>query len=273
MKAQTTMKHTVSTIAALLLAAVPVPLLLGADAVTAPDPAASKGRTQTPQTFAFETYAGRAYNCLDHMVDKDGMPYFHVFWTDPAEACHERGVDSPDVASRMWEASIMARHMTGREGRNEKILGKNALRFLSPATGLVVPGTGFLGFSQGTSLHAVASGYADSKDPALLELIRNTADNLPGTFGIKDQWRAVPIKSLMNCARVANDPAAAEYAGKLVHGSSLLGNPDNKKFGGHMHAGLRILSGAADYALYMKDTALFDQVNAIYREMGSVCKN
>lgn len=246
MNVPTTMKHTVTTIAVLLLAALPAPLLLGAEPDTAPAQAAPKGRTQAPQTFAFETYAGRAYNCLENMVDKDGMPYFNIFWTDPAEACHERGVDSPDVASRMWEASIMARHMTGREGRNEKILGKNALRFLSPETGLVVPGTGFLGFSQGTSLHAVASGYADSKAPALQELIRKTADNLPGTFGIKDQWRAVPIKSLMNCARVANYPAAAEYAGKLVHGSSLLGNPDNKKFGGHMHAGLRILAPMAD---------------------------
>jgi len=270
MNVPTTMKHTVTTIAVLLLAALPAPLLLGAEPDTAPAQAAPKGRTQAPQTFAFETYAGRAYNCLENMVDKDGMPYFNIFWTDPAEACHERGVDSPDVASRMWEASIMARHMTGREGRNEKILGKNALRFLSPETGLVVPGTGFLGFSQGTSLHAVASGYADSKAPALQELIRKTADNLPGTFGIKDQWRAVPIKSLMNCARVANYPAAAEYAGKLVHGSSLLGNPDNKKFGGHMHAGLRILSGAADYALYRKDTALFDQVNAIYRDVQTI---
>jgi len=233
-------------------------------------PLLAHAETAAPQTFAFESYAGRAFNYLDRMVDKDGMPYFHVFWTDPAKAVHEPGVDSPDVASRMWEASIMARHMTGREGMNEKVLGKNALRFLSPETGLVVPGTGFLGFSQGTSLHAVSSAYADSKDPALQDLIRKTADNLPSTFEIKDQWRAVPIKSLMNCARVANCPAAAAYAGKLVHGSSLLGDPNNKKFGGHTHAGLRTLAGAADYALYMKDAALFDQVNAIYQNVQTI---
>ncbi len=59
------------------------------------------------------------------------------------------------------------------------------------------------------------------------------------------------------------------YAGKLIHGCNLL-NPDNKKFGGHMHAGLRILAGAADYALYMKDTTLFDQVNAIYQNVMTI---
>ena len=62
MNVPTTMKHTVTTIAVLLLAALPAPLLLGAEPDTAPAQAAPKGRTQAPQTFAFETYAGRAYN-------------------------------------------------------------------------------------------------------------------------------------------------------------------------------------------------------------------
>ncbi|MEI6072337.1 MAG: hypothetical protein WCS31_11140 [Verrucomicrobiae bacterium] len=232
-------------------------------------PLPARAETTAPQTFAFETYAGRAYNCLENMPDKEGMPYFHIFWTDPAEAGHAGGVDSPDVCSRMWEAAIMARHMTGRTCSNEKAFAKNTLRFLSPETGLAVPGTGFLGFAQGVSLHAITTAYADSKDPALLDLIRKTVDNLPSTFENKDQWRAVPIKSLMNCARLTNDSAAADYAGKLIHGCSLL-NPNNKKFGGHMHAGLRILSGAADDALYMKDAALFDQVNAIYQNVQTI---
>jgi hypothetical protein len=226
----------------------------------------AQGQNVAPQTFALETHAGRAYNCLETMPDKAGMPYFNIFWTDPAEAGHCGGVDGPDVVSRMWEASIMARHMTGRTCRNEKAFATNTLCFLDPKTGLAVPGTGFLGFAQGVAMHAVATAYADSKDPALLDLLRKMADNLPSTFENKDQWRAVPIKSLMNCARIAGYPPAAEYAGKLIRGCSYF-NPNNKKFGGHMHAGLRILAGAADYALYMKDAVLFDQINTIYLDV------
>ena len=154
-----------------------------------------RAETTPPQTFAFETYAGRAFNCLENMPDKEGMPYFNIFWTDPAEAGHAGGIDSPDLSSRMWEASIMARRMTGRTCANEKAFAKNTLRFLSPETGLAVPGTGFLGFAQGVSLHALTAAYADSKDPALLELIHKTTGNLPATFDNKDQWRAVPISS------------------------------------------------------------------------------
>ena len=263
MKTNNTGKHLSSTLAVLLLISMPSFLLKGEEIVTSIGKSVPKERTQAPQTFAFETYAGRAYNCMENMPDKDGMPYFNIFWTDPAEAGHAGGIDGPDVVSRLWEASIMVRHMTGRVCSNEKSFAKNTLRFLSPETGMVVPGTGFLGFAQGVSLHAITAAYADSKAPALLDQIRKTADNLPGTFGTKDQWRAVPIKSLMNCARVADYPPAADYAGKLVRGCFLF-NPNNKKFGGHMHAGLRSLVGAADYAIFMKDTALFDQVNTIY---------
>ena len=41
---------------------------------------------QTPETFAIETYVDRTYNYLDNMVDEEGLPYFNIFWTDPAEA-------------------------------------------------------------------------------------------------------------------------------------------------------------------------------------------
>jgi hypothetical protein len=36
------------------------------------------------RTFAIETYVARTYNYLDHMVGKDGLPYFNIFWTNPA---------------------------------------------------------------------------------------------------------------------------------------------------------------------------------------------
>ena len=266
MKAQTVMKYPLSAMAFVLLSFVSATSLMRAEIVTALEKSVPKGRTQAPETFAIETYANRAYNYLENMADKEGMPYFNIFWTDPAEAGHASGVDAPDVVSRMWEGSIVDRHMTGRECRNEKVYEKNTLRFLTPETGLVVPGTGFLGFAQGVSMHAATVAYAESKDPALRELIRKMADHLPSTYSSRDQWRAVPIKSLMNCARLLNYPPAAEYAGKLVH-TNFLFIPKNQKFGGHMHAGLRTLVGAADYAIYTKDTALFDQIDAIYRNV------
>ena len=34
------------------------------------------------------------------MVDKDGLPYFNIFWTDPAEAAHD-WPDFGDVMSRL----------------------------------------------------------------------------------------------------------------------------------------------------------------------------
>ena len=52
---------------------------------------------QVPQTFAIETYVNRAYNYLDNMVDKDGLPYFNIFWAEPAEAAH----DWPDFGDVM----------------------------------------------------------------------------------------------------------------------------------------------------------------------------
>ncbi len=229
-------------------------------------PSLACAETAARQTFAIETYVGRAYNYLDNMADKEGMPYFDIFWTEPAVAGHHAGVDAPDVVSRAWEGSIMARHMTGRKCRNEDLYAKNTLSFLTPETGLVVPGTGFVGFAQGVSLHALTTAYADGKDTAFLDLMRKTVDHLPGTFNNRDQWRAVPIKSLMNCARLANYQPAVEYAGKLIRGNPLF-KPNNKKFGSHMHAGLRTLVGAADYALYVKDIKLLDQVDAIYRNI------
>ena len=33
------------------------------------------------QTFALESYAQRGFNYCNRMVDKDGLPYFNIFWT------------------------------------------------------------------------------------------------------------------------------------------------------------------------------------------------
>ena len=82
-----------------------------------------KGSTiePVPQTFAIETFVGRAYNYLDNMVDRDGLPYFNIFWNDPAEAAHD-WPDFGDVMSRQLQAAIMARRLTGKEAQNEKLM-------------------------------------------------------------------------------------------------------------------------------------------------------
>ena len=45
--------------------------------------------TTKSETLAFETFAQRSLNYYNKMVDKDGLPYFNVFWTDPTEASHD----------------------------------------------------------------------------------------------------------------------------------------------------------------------------------------
>ncbi len=64
------------------------------------------------QTLALETYVQRSFNYYTNMVDAHGVPYFNIFWTDPAEAAHD-WPDSGDVTARQLQAVIMARHATG----------------------------------------------------------------------------------------------------------------------------------------------------------------
>src|SRR5215467_7234538 len=73
-----------------------------------------------PRTFALETFAHRSLNYLNRMVDTNGLPYFNVFWTEPAEAAHD-WPDFGDVMARQFQAAIMARHMTGEQCVNEAI--------------------------------------------------------------------------------------------------------------------------------------------------------
>jgi len=96
--------------------------------------------SDVPQTFAIETYVGRSYNYLDNMVDKDGLPYFNIFWTKPAEAAHD-WPDFGDVMSRQLQGAVMARHLTGKESRNEKLWVKKVLSYLDPQTGLLGRGS------------------------------------------------------------------------------------------------------------------------------------
>ena len=230
------------------------------------------------RTFAVETYVARTYNYLENMVDKGGLPYFDIFWTDPAEAAHD-WPDFGDVMSRQWQAAIMARHLTGHEARTEKLWAKKILSYLDVRTGLLVrPKTSFSQpkadpDDQALVLYALATAYADTKAPALREAVCRMVDHLPATYK-RDNWiRGFHVKGLMTCVRQIGYKPALEQAGMLVtlaFEENPLFTPDNTfRHGGHMHGNLRILVGAADYALYVKDPVLFSRVDALYRYVRS----
>jgi hypothetical protein len=228
---------------------------------------------QPPRTFAVETYVGRAYNYLDRMVDKDGLPYFDVFWIEPAEAAHD-WPDFGDVTTRQLQGAIMARHLTGREARNEKAWMKATLARLDPEGGLLLrPKTSYCSpgadpGDQALTLYTLVTAYADSKDPALRRAIDKMIAHLPS-----DGDRTFIVKGLMTWARMTGSTTALEQARRridaaFVHGTMF--TPDNKiPTCGHIHGSLRALVGAADYALYVKDPVLFSRVDAIYRHVKS----
>jgi hypothetical protein len=239
---------------------------------------------QTPDvtTFAIETYVARTYNYLDNMVDQDALPYFNIFWLEPAEAAHD-WPDFGDVMSRQLQAAIMARHLTGKEARNEQRWKEKILSYLDPDTGLLMrPKTSYcepgadLG-DQSLTLYALVTAYADHPDPALRAAIDKMIDHLPRLY-TPDHWlRGFIVKSLMTWVRQTGSPAALEQAGRLVRdcfdggeSKTPLFAPDNTfRHGGHMHGNLRSLVGAADYALYAKDPVLFSRVDALYRYVRS----
>jgi hypothetical protein len=240
--------------------------------------AASDAAPAAPETVAVETYGRRAFNYLDNMTDKDGLPYFNIFWSEPAQAAHD-WPDFGDVTSRQLQGAIMARHMTGRTARWEKDWYKQVLARLDPKTGLLVrPKTSYcepgadLG-DQALTLYALATAYAENKDPALREAICKQVDHLPSLY-TPDHWlRGFMVKGLMTWVRAADYKPALDQAGQLVKSvfeEHPAFTPDNTfRQGGHMHGNLRALVGAADYALYVKDPVLFSRVDALYRYVRS----
>ncbi len=163
---------------------------------------AAEATENSCRTFAAETYALRSLNHLNRMADTNGVPYFHILWDVSAEARHAGGIDGPDVISRMWQATVMARHLTGQTCRNEAVYA-HVLQdtYLDSETGQPVKETGFLGFAQCVALEALVTAYADSRDPCLRETIIRMVDHMPEAYHPRS-FQAVPIKALMNCARV-----------------------------------------------------------------------
>jgi len=226
------------------------------------------------QTFAIESFVDRTYNYLDTMVDSSGLPYFNVFWTDPARAAHD-WPDFGDVMSRQLQAAVMARHLTGREARNERSWANRVWGLLHPDTGLLVrPKTPFseavadLG-DQALTLYALVTLHADAPEPERKAAIDRMVAHLPPLYQPTHWLRGFIVKGLMTWVRQTGSGAALAQAGGLVR-SCFEGNPlftpENRfRQGGHMHGNLRSLVGAADYALYTEDQALLGRVDALYR--------
>ena len=233
------------------------------------------------RTLALETYALRGYNYCNRMVDKDGLPYFNIFWTEPAEAAHD-WPDFGDVMSRQYQGVVMARHMTGVTAPIEAVWHEKCLSYIDPESGLLTrPATSYSqkvadGGDQALTLYALVTAYADAPDPALRKIILHMTESLlarasKGTGG--GFMTGFMIKSLMTSARVLGDESALQLAGmqtRKIFGDDPLFTPDNKfKQGGHMHGNLRTLVGAADYALYVGDPVLFSRADALYRYVRS----
>jgi len=240
------------------------------EAVTAP--------YTVPRTFAIETFVARTYNYLDHLVDRDALPYFNVFWTDPCEAAHD-WPDFGDVMSRQLQAAVMARHLTGREALHESTWLRKVRSYLHAETGLLMrPRTTFsepvadLG-DQALTLYALVSVYADTREAELKVAIDKLIDHLPALYDTGHWLRGFIVKSLMVWVRETGSLPALEQAGTLVRScfeENPLFTPDNTfRQGGHMHGNLRALVGCADYALYVGDPVLFSRVDALYRYVRS----
>ena len=230
------------------------------------------------QTLAMETYARRAFNYLDRMIDKDGLPYFNVFWTRPAEAAHD-WPDFGDVLSRQLQGAVMARRMTGQEAVWEKRWVAKVLGYLDSGSGLLRrPKTGYNPSvadpgDQALTLYALVTVYLDGGDPAIAKAIRKIIASIRGDVAAQGEkspyLNGFLIKSVMAAVRALEDDAAFDLAGKMtryVFDRTTTFAPDNHfRHGGHMHGNLRTLVGAADYALRARDPELYSRVDALYR--------
>ncbi|MEN6311893.1 MAG: hypothetical protein ABFD80_10200 [Acidobacteriota bacterium] len=232
-----------------------------------------------PPSFAFETYAANSINYLERLVDAEGLPYFNVFWTRPAEAAHD-WPDFGDVMSRQLQGAVMLRRMTGRTVATEKIWRRKCLSLIDasdgllhrPATSYCKPGPDWGDAS--LTLYALVTAAVDAGDDAARQAaVKMSETMLAGLRSGHFTGDGFAIKGLMIAARLLKCEAALEAARILVDRCIVRGRtftPDNT-FGpsGHMHGNLRTMAGGADYALTAGDPVLFSRLDALYRYVKS----
>jgi len=232
-----------------------------------------------PAVFSFEALAANSLNYYERLVDSQGLPYFNVFWTQPAEAAHD-WPDFGDVMSRQWQGVVMLRRLTGREAATEKIWQGKILSLIDPGDGLLHrPATSYCKpvadwGDASLTLYALTTAAVDSGDDTLKRAAAKMAEGmLAGLRSGRFPGDGFAIKSLMVAARFLGSEAALEAARVLVDRAFVRGTTftaDNT-FGarGHMHGNLRTMAGAADYALTAGDTGLLGRLDALYRYVKS----
>lgn len=237
----------------------------------------------THKSFSLEEMAGVSANYLERLVDPDGLPYFNVFWGQPAEAAHD-WPDFGDVMARQLEAAVMLRRMTGREVATEKVWLGKTLGMIDPADGqLHRPKQSFckatvedVGLPLGALNAAALDGNAEARKAAL-KMAEGYLWRLR-EGDLKDQalhcFSGFSVKSLMVTARLLGSEAAFDAARILVKPYTVAGEtltPDNR-FGHrtHTHGMLKTLVGLADYALTAGDPVLYSRADALYRHMKSL---
>lgn len=228
-----------------------------------------------PTAFTLESYAANSINYLERLVDADRLPYFSVFWTEPAEAAHD-WPDFGDVMSRQWQGAIMLRRMAGKEAATEKVWRRKILSLIDPSDAFLHRPT--TSYSKpvadwgdaSLTLYALVTAAVDSGDDTLRQAARKMAEGmLNGLRSGRFPGDGFAIKSLMVAARLLECGAGLEAARVLIDRSIVNGRtftPDNT-FGpsGHMHGNLRSMVGAADYALTTGDPILYSRIDALYR--------
>jgi hypothetical protein len=234
---------------------------------------------QTCRSFTLEDFALRSYNYFERLVDAEGLPYFNVFWTEPASAAHD-WPDFGDVMARQLQGAIMARHMTGHKAAIEDRWRRRLLSLVDPSDGLLYrPRTSFsepvadMG-DQSLTLYALVTAYADAPEDDLAAVVRQHVDTLlhrvrSGELRVDGSFGGFGIKSYMAAARQLRYEPALELAGRVTQSVfDRAFTPDNRlPKGAHMHGSLRTLVGAADYALAARDPELFSRVDALFRDV------
>ena len=231
--------------------------------------------TESPATFNLESYAANSLNYIERLVDAEGLPYFNVFWTRPAEAAHD-WPDFGDVISRQWQGSVMMRRMTGREAATENVWRRKIQSLIDPSDALLHrPATSYSKAiadwgDASLTLYALVTAAVDSGDDVLRQAAQKMADGmLSGLRSGRFPGNGFAIKSFMVASRLLGCEAGLEASRLLVDRTFVQGRtftPDNT-FGpsGHMHGNLRTMVGAADYALTTGNAVLYSRVDALYR--------
>ncbi len=257
------------------------PSAQGADG-SPPMDKACPGPGERPLSFSLEAIVRRSYNYLERLVDAEGLPYFNVFCTEPAEAAHD-WPDFGDVTARQLQAAIMARLMTGRRCAHEDRWRARLLSYVDARTGIYTrPRTPYsqpddyllcLG-DRALLLYALATAYAEDQDERLrttmVAMVDRMATEAASGELLGHGWiTGFLIKSVTTCGRLLGYEPAFALAQQLVthlFGTHpIFGNGAQWPAGAHMHGHLRTLLGAADYALYAGDEELFGQIEELFR--------